>query len=257
MRTAGPLVVGPLVLLVAMAAGAAQTDQAASVMAAARTALGGEARIGRVKTLVVTGRTRQLRGDNLIPIEFEIQIEFPAKYARRDEFPAQDAGPATVGFNGDALVQIPVPPAQQDAAMRARLDGVRHEFARLMLGLFATSFEAPPPTFGYAGQAEAPQGKADVIDVKGAPNFASRLFISSDTHLPIMVSWSGPPPGGRGGAGPPVEQRLYFGDYREVDGHQFPFRLRRASGGDTIEETTVDRFRINVRVDSRRFATSN
>jgi hypothetical protein len=67
-----------------------------------------------------------------------------------------------------------------------------------------------------------------------------------------------PAPGARGaGAGgpgaPPVENRLYFADYRDVDGLQLPFRLRRAVGADTIEETTFDRFRINQKIDPRRF----
>jgi len=51
----------------------------------------------------------------------------------------------------------------------------------------------------------------------------------------------------------PVENRLYFADYRETDGVQFPFRLRRAVGPDTIEETTFDRFKINQKIDPRRF----
>lgn len=53
--------------------------------------------------------------------------------------------------------------------------------------------------------------------------------------------------------GTPVEHRLYFGDYREVDGVRFPFRLRRAIGSETTEETTFDRFRINTRIDPRKF----
>jgi hypothetical protein len=36
-----------------------------------------------------------------------------------------------------------------------------------------------------------------------------------------------------------------------------PFRLRRAVGADTTEETTFDRFRINARVDPRRFEAGN
>src|SRR6185436_10235005 len=52
----------------------------------------------------------------------------------------------------------------------------------------------------------------------------------------------------------PVEHRLYYADYRDVDGVQIPFRLRRAIGADTTEETTFDRFRINTRIDSRKFA---
>jgi hypothetical protein len=45
-------------------------------------------------------------GGKLIPIEFEISCELPDKYIRRDEFPAQDAGPATAGFNGNLLIRI-------------------------------------------------------------------------------------------------------------------------------------------------------
>jgi len=51
----------------------------------------------------------------------------------------------------------------------------------------------------------------------------------------------------------PVEHRLYFADYRDVDGLRFPFRLRRAIGTETTEETTFDRFRINTRIDPRKF----
>jgi hypothetical protein len=54
-----------------------------------------------------------------------------------------------------------------------------------------------------------------------------------------------------------VEHRLYFADYREVDGLQLPFRIRHAVAGETTEETTFDRYRINARVDARRFAVGN
>jgi hypothetical protein len=294
---------------------AAQTKDAASVLAAARTAIGGDNKLAAVKTFIANGRTRQVRGENLVPIEFEIQAELPDKYSRRDEFPAQDQGPSTAGFVGDELVLIPrplpppprpgaapPPPGQQEAALRARMMAAKQDFARLMLGMFASSFSGFPLTFTYAGEAEAPQGKADVIDVKGPANFAGRLFIHAETHLPILFTWQapggparpgagaggppqGPPPGGApaatpapapqpaGGApgatgapgaaaqrpgGPPamVEQRLYFAEYRDVDGLKLPFRLRRGVGADTTEETTFDRFRINARIDPRRFDTT-
>ena len=51
----------------------------------------------------------------------------------------------------------------------------------------------------------------------------------------------------------PTENRIYYADYRDVDGHKFPFRVRRAVGATTMEETTFDRFRINVKVDPRKF----
>jgi len=50
---------------------------------------------------------------------------------------------------------------------------------------------------------------------------------------------------------------MYFADYRDVDGLKLPFRIRRATGSETTEETIFDRFRINARIDARRFEAGN
>ena len=255
---------------------------AAAVLAAARQALGGDKKLSAVKTLTATGRTRQVRGDNLVPIEFEIFIELPDKYVRKDEVPAQESGPTASGFNGDELLQDPPPPAPpapppggapRPNMTAARVTTLKQDFTRLALGMFATSFPSYPLTFSYFAEAEAPQGKADVLEGKGPNNFAVRLFISRETHLPLMVTWTAPAPPQRGrgpmvmppGATPPptppppaapaaaAENHLYFADYRDVDGLQLPFRLRRALGADTVEETTFDRFKVNARIDPKRF----
>jgi hypothetical protein len=352
----------------------APVRDATAILAQAREALGGEKRLSGVKNFIATGRTRQVRGDNLVPIEFEIAVELPDKYVRKDEIPAQESGPTSTGFNGNDLIQLPVPmappappgadgraggppapnPAQQEAMKAARVAAVKQDFTRLTVGMFAGSFSSYPLTFSYVGQAEAPQGKADVLEAKAPSNFTLRLFVNSETHLPIMVSWQapagrggpgrggpggpggpgpGPAPDGRGAAGraggpppaagatpgqgtapqpaargaepgpapapaagaapeqgapargatapqgapaqgapaagappagaagpgragPPgasVEYRLYYADYRDVDGMQWPFRLRRATGAETTEETTFDRFRVNTKIDSKKF----
>src|SRR5207244_2253985 len=126
----------------------------AAILAGAREALGGEARLSAIRTITATGRTRQVRGDNLVPIEFEISIDLPNKYVRKDEVPAQESGPTTVGFNGDDLIQEPAnagppqgrpggppppTPEQLEAQRRARVIGVKQDFARLALGMFAAS----------------------------------------------------------------------------------------------------------------------
>ena len=347
----------PFALILCLAAGAlalargqAGTD-ATGVLTAAREALGGEQKLAAVRTFVATGRTRQVRGNNLVPIEFEIACELPDKYVRRDEIPAQESGPTSTGFNGDGLIQLPPPPepppqtarpvpapapavtppptaAPPTAAARppaagppssaappssgrgalpptppdprkARVASIKQDFVRLTLGMFAGSFTSYPLTFVRAGQAEAPQGTADIIDVTGAGNFALRFFINSQTHLPIMVSWmmpatsvvmavpgdpapkdllpgavvvQAPPPPGSAATKEEqakyaktiqdlrrkarVEYRVYYADYRDVgNGLRFPFRLRRAIAGETVEETNFDAFRINARIDPRKFET--
>src|SRR4051812_8824676 len=84
-------------------------DPAAAVVAAAREALGGEKKLTAVRTIVATGRTRQVRGNNLVPIEFEIPIELPDKYMRKEEIRAQEGGPTPVGFTGEELLRLPLP----------------------------------------------------------------------------------------------------------------------------------------------------
>ena len=136
--------------------------------------------------------------------------------------------------------------------MRAqRLAVVQQDFVRLSLGMFAASIGNYPLTYALAGEAEAPQGKADVVDVKGPGNFSARLFIFRDSHLPVMLTWQAP--GTPQTQGKPVETRIYYSDYRDVDGLKLPFRLRRAVGADTVEETVFDRFRINAKIDAKKF----
>ena len=291
-----------------------QPPDATQILAAAREALGGEKKLAAVKTFVATGRTRQLRGNNLVPIEFEIDCELPDKFVRKDDFPAQDTDPTTLGFNGDALIQFPPAPspppapAQQGAgrgggrgAGPPRVVGVKQDFARLTLGMFATSFSGYPLTFKYAAQAEAPEGKADVLDVSGPANFAARFVVQRETHLPVMLMWqiaatnvvlripgqptaAAVPPGAVVVDAPappassatqterdqyaaaianlrrqalsqakPIEHRIYYADFRNVDGVKLPFRIRRAAGGETIEETTFDQIKINAKIDPRKF----
>ena len=280
-------VFGISLFTIAIASGQSSNADASAIIASAREALGGEKRLAEIKTFVISGRTRQVQGDNLVPIEFEISCELPDKCVRRDEVPARESGLTASGFTGDTLIQLPAPPSGPAAPAGVpgrggpppqlsgqRINTVKQDFVRWWLGMFAASFSSFPVTFARAGQAEAPQGQADVLDVKGPAEYAARLFVLKDSHLPIMLSWEAPALGGRGRSGDaappkpvdsaqgkpfdsaqgkPVEYRLYYADYRDVDGLKLPFRLRRAVGADTTEETNIDRYRINTRIDARKF----
>ena len=103
----------------------------------------------------------------------------------------------------------------------------KQDFARLLLGMFAGTTPAFPVTYSYVGQAEAPQGKADVIDVKGPANFAARLFVA-DNGLPIMLSWQAPV----GPAGQAVQERWRVREVRRQ------LRRRAGSTGCTLHRST-------------------
>jgi hypothetical protein len=241
-----------------LALGQSPADPADIVLTAVRQALGGANRLAAVRSFVATGRTRQVQGNNLVAIEVQLAWEAPDKFARTDEFPAQDREPVTTGFNGAALIQSGLPARQGAPAARgnpppgrgtgppasAPIVTVTHDVARLMLGFFAGSVTPIPLTFRYAGLAESPQGQADVLEATGPDGFTARFFVDKGTHLPVMVAWD---------TAPAMESRLFFADYRGVDGLTWPFRLRRAVGSEPAEETNFDGFRVNTTIDPRRF----
>lgn len=266
---------GGCLILVLSAPGGAQSpapspaeQRAAQILAATRAAMGGD-KVAGITSILVTGRTQRVRGDNLVPIEFEIAIELPDKYVRKDEVPAEESDSVTGFVGSNPLGSATAPPARGRGGRpggppqtpEARLVAAKQDFARLALGIFAASVDSFPMTFAFAAQAQAPQGTADILDVRGPGDFAARLFIDGQTHLPIMLTWQGPPTAPRGARGDAVPQgaqagtdnRLYYADYRDVDGVKLPFRLRRAAGSETTEETTFDRFRLNTKIDPRKF----
>ncbi len=50
-----------------------------------------------------------------------------------------------------------------------------------------------------------------------------------------------------------VEFSLYFEDWREVDGVKFPHKIRRAVAGSTNEEWTVNKVKVNPKIDAKKF----
>ena len=59
----------------------------------------------------------------------------------------------------------------------------------------------------WIGTAQSPDGTADVLEFKPADGAATRLFLDTTTHMPLMITWEGAAPrgggfrgrGGRGG----------------------------------------------------------
>jgi hypothetical protein len=212
---------GVSVALAIVAAGslaAAQGRDVNGILAAAQTELGG-AKLAAVKTLTAVGRTvRALPNGTSAENEFEMALELPDKYLLRSVVAAM--GNMSIyrnsGFNGGQVIEeIDRPPslsggnmvvmrfagpggtvdpekmtAEQKAEFdQRRLVANKREFAKLALGMYAMSPAAYPLELADGGQAESPDGKADVIDLKGEGGFAAKLFLDAQTHMPLMLSW--------------------------------------------------------------------
>jgi hypothetical protein len=202
----------------------------ASLMAEARTALGGGDKIAEIKRVQVNGEFRRAQGNQTLEGDFEIMIEPPDKYLLKEETgnaggpvaertqvlngtevwdDSSTAGPGGGGFGGGrggfrggfggaANAQpgaAPAAPAIDTERIRDQQRRTRQaDLGRWMLAWLMTT-DAPVT---WIGTAESPDGKADVIEVKPADAPATRVFLDVTTHLPLMLTYDGPAP--RGGA---------------------------------------------------------
>jgi len=175
-------------------------------------------------------------------------------------------------------------PEQLEQMKTAALRSSQTEASRLMLGWFATAHPVSGADYTYLGEAESVEGKAYVIDVKNADGFAARLFIDQQSNLPLMVTYKAAKPrvitqsmsapaGGHGGAmqggsvtpSPDMTRQapetadytLYFEDWRDAEGVKFPFKMRRATDGSTVEEWSISKVKLNPKIDAKKFAVAS
>lgn len=328
------------VLIVALVAGPAlvlgQAGDVNKVLADMRAALGGADKIAAVKTLTAVGKSARTNSQGAtIEGDLEMAMELPDKYVARTVL--ANMGTMSVyrnaGFNGNGVInEVETPPnlaggggmimvrsaggpapgqtttPEQKAATDSRLlMTAKKDFARMTVGMFGSSYDAFPLEFAYAGQADAPDGKAHVIAVKGADGFDAKLFVDAKSNLPLMLSWSdkeplaitqnvnrgGGPGGGQtmtmGGGGTTftsgggqmteeerakmmadaearmreaeaarkvVEYRIYYSNFKAINGVLLPHTLQRSIDGKPAEETTFEQIKVNPKIDKQKFAVS-
>jgi len=143
--------------------------------------------------------------------------------------------------------------AQADERMREQLRRTRQaELARLALVWLMTT-DGP---VAWIGTAQAPEGTADVLELRPANSVPTRLFLEPTTHLPLMITWSGQPSRGgdirrRGAAAPAAPAQgqatlvLHMGEYKTVNGIKLPHLITRGTEDTTQEEIKVKSVKIN------------
>ena len=169
------------------------------------------------------------------------------------------------------------PSADPKRAQAAMQQGIRSDFARLSIGWLLTTPSSFPVEFSYAGEAEAPEGKADVLDVKGPGGFAARLFLDQKTHRPLMLTFNGIKPRivtertpavhkspeemekrakemePEMSKQPVVEFRIHFSDYREVNGVSIPHKITKSIEDEVNEEMEIKNVKINPLLKPEKF----
>ena len=275
---------------------AQDTARGAMLHAEARKAVGGDDKLRAVKALRVAGEFKRNAGQTTIEGETEILIELPGKLRRNEDLSLPGGGPAIIRTEvlngtevwdenignanfvfrrgagggrggggrdgGDPAVgrrgggRGPIDPEQlRQLQVRAR----QAELDRFALAFLLNTTGAVT----WVGTAEAPDGKADVLEIKPAEGPTVRLFLDTATHMPLMLTWEGvaaqfmarrgggPPPAGQGdpAAVPQRPQqatlRMTLGEYKTVGGIRLPHLMTRGVNDQTIEEWTVSNYRIN------------
>jgi len=270
-------------MLASVIANVSGDTRASELLAQARAALGGEKNLAKVQGLSCSGTAQRMIGDRTVDGDMSIALQLPDKFWRTDSLaPLGPQGAIVVqgqGINGDTLLRsskvenappgavIRTPPAPEHGS-EAEAQGLRNsraELARLTLALLAAAPASMPLEFTSAGQAESPDGKADVIDVKGPNSFAAKLFLDTKTHRPLMLMYRGvaprvvvqtqradAPPAAAGQApnaaapqGDMVDISMFLDDYKTVDGVLLPHHITRSIDGKPSEDWTFKTVKVN------------
>jgi len=267
--------------------------KAQQLIAQARAALGGD----KLKSLSVTGNYRRTFGQMEMTGEVSYDLLLPDKMMKTETMsPAPSLEITRVEtLNGDDVWEDQQqrgggggmmifrrgpggPGVDPQKAQEMMRQGLRSDFARLLIGWLLTTPSSFPVEFSFAGEAESPDGKADALDVKGPGGFAARLFLDQKTHYPLMLTYNGKKPRimtqtaapgaprnpeemekrmkemeAETAKQPDVEFRIYLSDYREVNGVSFPHKLARSIENEVNEELEIKTVKINPQFKPEKF----
>lgn len=153
---------------------------------------------------------------------------------------------------------------------KARGRMMKQEYDRWMFALLAAS-DRP---IAHVGTAEAPDGTADVLEIKDERDQPVRLFVDRKTGLPLMLTYQTVRPrmmmrgaGGQGGQSgqrpdpeemrrrmqaegppPPATATMRFAEHKAVNGLTLPHRITVSIGDEPTEEWVIEKYKINPSV---------
>jgi hypothetical protein len=186
---------------------------------------------------------------------------------------------SNIPFPPDPGPQTPAAIADREQRM---LQSNKRDFARLAVALFGKSFAGSPLVFSFAGPETVDGQATEVVDMQAPDGFAMRMYVNQSTHLPALIAWQGPaetvittrstsvatvrgdqvisetptafgPVVAPTAAPPNVMWRLVLSDFKVQDGLNWPHRLKVTTGTKVTEDVRLGKFKINPKIDARKF----
>ncbi len=186
----------------------AAQDKAADVMQKARATLGG-AKLDQVKAVSLEGPFAREMGNRQVQGTLALTLQLPGNMHRSEDTEMmagmsmertsvlagdkawedmQNRG----GMGGGGMQIVMRPPGgpggqelNAEQLEQARVRRFRYELNRYLMAFLGGA--GLQPTF--VAVAEAPEGKADVLEVKNEAGQAVRIFIDQNTHMPLMLQY--------------------------------------------------------------------
>jgi hypothetical protein len=216
--------------------------KAKEILQQAVEALGGYAYL-RVEDMVRSGRTFQLRGDELKATgNVQIFEKFPSK--TRQEIGSQDLVQINTGDKGwkieykNVKEQSPEELADFKVTQKHNLDHILR---------FRLNEEGM--RFRYLGKSQLDLDQVEGVQLIDKSGDKVKIYVSVSTHLPSKMEFQTP---GRGNRWTSDDERI-FSNYHTVQGIQVPFSTFRYANGYKVSELQLVSVEINRQLDDSLF----
>lgn len=273
----------------------ASSADSAALLSAARTALGGDAALDAIRSLVVEGMSES----KLWSASFKISWVRPDKFVIQTQQMVGQTNVAQMytfadGFNGEQVIHQehrsiinpvnggivigkrpkPPTPGTNEAAGDDALDAMRQRFLAFAIPLFVRTFDMVPADFVATGnRVYVSGGDADQLDAKLVDGTMS-LFLDVATHRPVRLTHAPQSltiPSPFNVVKPPAEDTrkerpdlltapddavLDFSDYKCNKGICWPRQFKLSVGGQVVEKVKLTDISLNPKINPDVFKTA-
>lgn len=262
-------------------------DKAGQILAAARAASGGE-KLKSLQSLSVEGEFRRTMGPMETSGTMSVDMLMPDKILKSETMNIMGSVEVTriEALNGDKVWEdqqqsgggmVVMRRGGRGADPKVAEDMIRSEVLKTAFGFVLNTPSTLPVSFTYAGEAESPDGKADVLDAKASVGPPLRLYFDQKSHRLLMLTYKGKRPRmitHSSTDGPPSEEELQkrikeseaeaakqpdveyqtrFSEYKEVGGIWLPHKISKGIESETNEEVTITKVKINPSLKPEKF----